>query len=162
MAQFLLGGKSRVANSGITPISIKFKESSDCIDQENSMDNNASEGRISIVIWASAIWNVFILKFCTSVMDIGTDLVSGCNYINGNFPLMLFALTTPEDPDVNYPEEHLTWGVLSLMSAWIPGIVDVCKMMVTDQWNGSWWKILQKVLEYILLLLIWPINSVLM
>ena len=155
--------KTRISTSNlsaVTNVSIKFKEKQE--DQED-MEIEVTPDRRGVTNWAATIYNVFVMKFCTSIIDIGTDLVSGCNFLNGNFALMIFALTSPEDPDVNDPNEQLTWGVLSLMSAWIPGIVILGRMAANDdQWCEPRRKMFQKIIQYIFLLLIWPIYSVLM
>ena len=106
------------------------------------------------------IITVFLIKFCSSVFDISTDINAGINYLNRNFGLTLYYLSEPGDTDVSLYGKDVAWGLLTILVIWVPGTVAIGLRASEKEWRQmTQSSILKHVIGYLLLFAIWPFFS---
>ena len=99
--------KTSVTSTGTNPLA----QSTHCCDELKS------KGKVSF-------------KFTTTAVDIITDMISGCTFLNGGFSAILFYIAQlnitsgrigkPWDLETNIPRNKL-WGFMTLSLVWFPG-----------------------------------------
>ena len=113
-------------------------------------------------------WRVFkiaVLQFFTSIVDIGTDILNGTNYLNGGFGATVYfhehwILQSGEDSDHG---NFYSYGAMTLSLVWGTGLLHIPEMAMERDWRGTHFKTKVEMLaQHFLLLCIWPVFSALM
>ena len=106
---------------------------------------------------------VLIVKFLTTSGDIAKDLINGIGFIDGSFGLQLYYLIESKDVREWLYDQHICWGLLTLLLVWIPGMIKVAYLAKRRDWKTM--TKCQKVNQmacYIVLIIVWPVFSALL
>ena len=106
---------------------------------------------------------VLIVKFLTTSGDIAKDLINGIGFIDGSFGLQLYYLIESKDVREWLYDQHICWGLLTLLLVWIPGLIKVAYLVKRRDWKTM--TKCQKVYQiacYIVLIIVWPVFSALL
>ena len=106
---------------------------------------------------------VLIVKFLTTSGDIAKDLINGIGFIDGSFGLQLYYLIESKDVREWLYDQHICWGLLTLLLVWIPGMIKVAYLAKRRDWKTM--TKCQKVYQiacYIVLIIVWPVFSALL
>ena len=107
--------------------------------------------------------NLLIFKFVLGFVDVTTDLVSGHNFISGQFLLGLYFASKTREEFNNNNQDYTPWGLLTIFFVWFPGLLRILNMSSDQTWRGVPAKtIAKRVSGYFVLLIVWPIFSLLM
>ena len=106
---------------------------------------------------------VLIVKFLTTSSDIAKDLINGIGFIDSSFGLQLYYLIESKDVREWLYDQHICWGLLTLLLVWIPGMIKVAYLVKRRNWKTM--TKCQKVFQiacYIVLMIVWPVFSALL
>ena len=114
------------------------------------------------------LWSIkeLALKFGSSALDISTDVLSGCNYLNGGYNTLVYIVGNQwmegaagsSGVDLSEGKTYTWYGVLTLLLVWVPGLFYVPRLARQLTWRGTHWTTkLRMGAQHALLFVIWPV-----
>ena len=90
-------------------------------------------------------------------------ITSGISYIIGDFALQVYGLAESKETNVGIYNNYVILGIVTLVFVYVPAFVRVFLIARKRDWaKMTACQRLKQVLNYLLLVLIWPVFSVLM
>ena len=116
-----------------------------------------------VIALLKAVVQVLILKVVLGVLDVGSDVINGFNFLSGQFLLGLyFASQTREEYDL-LAGSTATWGYQTICLPWLPGLFRISFIASEVKWRSLKYKeVLMSIGGYSLMLIAWPLFSPLM
>ena len=109
--------------------------------------------------WLKNFVSIFVFKFCLSIFDVGSDLLSGVSFISGSFGLGMYYISeVRQDYDEEFYGPQIAWGCQTISLVWLPGLVRTCMIAADQDWREmTKMEAAKMTLKYMLLIFIWPI-----
>ena len=109
--------------------------------------------------WLTNFVSVFVFKFCLSIFDVGSDLLSGVSFISGSFGLGMYYISeVRQDYDEEFYGPQIAWGCQTISLVWLPGLVRTCMIAADQDWREmTKLEAAKMILKYLLLILVWPV-----
>ena len=133
-------------------------------DNTDTVDDDWTKMKPLKIIWR--VFKIVVLQFIVTVGDIGTDLVSVCNFFNGGFAAMVYFYyfwILQVDSDLGLDTTNILFGLHTLALICCTGLLQIPGMAMEQNWKGTSWTVKLKMAgEHILLIFIWPVFSALL
>ena len=100
---------------------------------------------------------VFVFKFVLGICDVASDLVTGINYLNGQYGLSLYFIAGVSSDYAGQYESHPLYASLTLTVVWLPGIFRTVEMALKTNWRQMRaWDRTRKAAFLITMVVAWP------
>ena len=78
---------------------------------------------------------VFVLKFLFGLMDVMTDLITGINYLTGQYGLSLYFIAGVRSDYAGDYGSHPIYASLTLSVVWLPGLFRTLELALKTNWR---------------------------
>ena len=105
----------------------------------------------------------FILKYGLGQFDVGTDLLNGSNFLNGQYGLSLYFIAPLRSENPEAYGKNYIFGILCLAFVWCGGVLRTLQIAWDSNWRdlSLWWRAM-KVLFLVCVAVVWPMLTVLL